>query len=41
MHGIKGYHPNSKLKKTESIVVLNNKIGFKTKGITRDKRDFS
>ena len=40
MHGVKGYHPNSKLK-TESIVILNNKLGFKTKGITRDKRDFS
>ena len=41
MHGIKGYHTNTKLKKTESIVILNNKLGFKTKGITRDKRDFS
>ena len=35
--GLKGYRPNSKLKKTESIVILNHKTGFKTKGITRDK----
>ena len=39
--GLKGYRPNSKLKKTESIVILNHKTGFKTKGISRDKGDFS